>query len=56
VALKLDFEKAFDKVDHSFIMEVLQANGFGPKWCIWIQQLLESATSLVLINGSWINF
>jgi hypothetical protein len=40
VALKLDFEKAFDKVDHSFILAVLQAKGFRPLWCKWIKQLL----------------
>jgi hypothetical protein len=51
VALKLDFEKAFDKVDHSFILAVLQEKGFGPLWCKWIKQLLKSATSSVLLNG-----
>jgi hypothetical protein len=28
VALKLDFEKDFDKVDHFFILAVLEAKGF----------------------------
>jgi hypothetical protein len=51
VILKLDFEKAFDKVEHEFILQVLQPKGFGPKWCHWIQQILASATSSVLLNG-----
>jgi hypothetical protein len=49
--LKLDFEKAFDKVDHSFILAVLRAKGIGEQWCTWIQQIHHSATSAILLNG-----
>jgi hypothetical protein len=38
-------------VDHSFILVVLHAKGFGPTWCNWIKLLLQSATSSVLLNG-----
>jgi hypothetical protein len=51
VIFKLDFEKAFDKVEHSFILKVLERKGFGPKWCQWIRLILNSATSAVLLNG-----
>jgi retron-type reverse transcriptase len=51
VILKLDFEKAFDKVEHSFILQVLHHKGFGAKWCLWIAQILSSATSSILLNG-----
>jgi hypothetical protein len=33
VILKLDFEKAYDKVNWDFLMECLRARGFDDKWC-----------------------
>jgi hypothetical protein len=47
----LDFEKAFDKVEHRFILEMLRSKGFPSKWLDWIQMILSSSTSSVLLNG-----
>jgi hypothetical protein len=44
VILKLNFEKAFDKIDHGFILQVLLAKGFGTHWCHCIRDILSSAT------------
>ncbi|GJV77012.1 RNA-directed DNA polymerase, eukaryota [Tanacetum coccineum] len=49
---KVDFAKAYDSVRWDYLMEVLQAFGFGPNWCKWVRGTLSSAMASVLINGS----
>ncbi|XP_020249244.1 uncharacterized protein LOC109826633 [Asparagus officinalis] len=51
-AFKVDFYKAFDCVNWSFLQSLLKARGFGPKWCLWIHTILSSSKSAVLVNGS----
>ncbi|KAJ9553924.1 hypothetical protein OSB04_017969 [Centaurea solstitialis] len=50
--LKVDFEKAFDSVNWSFLISVMKQMGFGQKWCHWIMGCLNSASVSVLVNGS----
>lgn len=50
--IKLDISKAFDTVCWPFLLQVLQARGFGTNWRDWISVLLSSATTRVLLNGS----
>lgn len=49
--LKLDFEKAFDTVEHKTILSVMQHMGFPPKWIHWIESIFNSGSSQVLLNG-----
>jgi hypothetical protein len=51
VIIKLDFEKAFDKIEHEVIPRVLKHKGFGLKWRNWIKMIMESRTSSILLNG-----
>jgi retron-type reverse transcriptase len=51
VILKLNFEKAFDKIEHQAVLEILKHKGFGERWIGWIKSLLSSGTSSVLLNG-----
>lgn len=57
MVIKLDFAKAFDTVSWEALQMVLQARGFNHKWCRWMQMLLQTSKSAVLVNGcpgSWI--
>ena len=49
--LKLDFEKAFDTVEHSVILKMLSHLGFPELWIQWVSNILSSASSSVLLNG-----
>jgi hypothetical protein len=51
VILKLDFEKAFDKIEHQVILDVMKHKGFPEDWIKWIEGILSSGTSLVFLNG-----
>nr|GEU66894.1 hypothetical protein [Tanacetum cinerariifolium] len=49
---KVDFEKAFDSVNWSFLIDIMRQMGFGSKWRGWISSCLSSASILVLVNVS----
>jgi hypothetical protein len=51
VILKLDFEKAFDRLEHAAIIDILRHKGFGDRWLHWISLILDSGTSQILLNG-----
>jgi hypothetical protein len=51
VILKLDFEKAFDKLEHQAILKILKHKGFSNKWVCWIENMLTSGSSAIILNG-----
>ncbi|GKA84311.1 RNA-directed DNA polymerase, eukaryota [Tanacetum coccineum] len=49
---KVDFAKAYDSVRWDFLLDVLEAFGFGSIWCDWIRGTFRYAKASVLVNGS----
>jgi hypothetical protein len=49
--IKLDFEKAFDTIEHGVIYEILEKSGFIKGWIKIVRQLLTSDSSSILLNG-----
>ena len=41
ILFSADFEKAFDTVEHSFIISTLRAFGFGPDFIQWVKTFLK---------------
>jgi hypothetical protein len=56
LSFKLDFEKVFDTVEHSVIIQVMRHLGFLEKWLDWVNAVLSSGSSAVLLNGAPGNF
>jgi hypothetical protein len=50
VALKLDFDKAYDKVHRGFLLKCLRARGFNEKLCSKIESVLHNGTVDVKVN------
>ena len=47
----VDIEKAFDSIDHSFLLAILQKYGFGERFLKWIQILIRNQVSCVVNGG-----
>ena len=48
--LKLDFEKAYDKVCWDFLFKGLEIKGFSETWCGWIREVVSGGTVSIRVN------
>ncbi|WVZ79230.1 hypothetical protein U9M48_026834 [Paspalum notatum var. saurae] len=51
IILKLGFEKAYDKVDWTFLEEVLKLKNFDSRWIEWMIRVVEGGRVSVNLNG-----
>jgi hypothetical protein len=54
--LKLDYEKAFERVNLDFLDELLASRGFGSKFSHWIHRTTRGGFVAVKLNGTKGNF
>ncbi|GBG73502.1 hypothetical protein CBR_g16845 [Chara braunii] len=47
----LDLEKAYDRVNWSFVLATLQHMNFGPKFRTWVKELYTDSTAAIIVNG-----
>jgi hypothetical protein len=50
VILKLDFEKAYDKINWSLVQQTLRMKGFSSTWCKWIVAFMEGGHVGIKVN------
>lgn len=52
IVLKLDFEKAYNKISWYFLFDCLESRGFNAQWCIWMQTIIKNGTLAVKLNNN----
>ena len=51
ILVSLDQEKAFDRVNHSFLFKLLSHLGFGSCFIKWVSTLYKGANMKIILNG-----
>lgn len=55
VGIKVDFEKAYSRVNWAFLFKIMEWWGFDAKWCRWMEECISNAKVEVMINGATTN-
>ena len=46
----MDFEKAFDMLEHHTVKEILAGRRFRPRWMLWIDMIYYTGFSSAFLN------
>ena len=52
----MDIEKAFDSLDHDFLISTLEKYGFGKNFILWVNILLRDQESCFINSGTTTNY
>lgn len=50
VMFKVDFEKAYDKLDKNFLFQVLAMKGFPEQYIDWVKKVVNDGKVAVMVN------
>lgn len=50
--IKLDLEKAYDKLRWEYLQRILKAYGFDHRWKEWIMSMISTPSMSMLLNGT----
>jgi hypothetical protein len=50
VIIKIDFEKAYDKVKWLLLQQTLRMKGFYQQWCAWVENFMAGESVGIKIN------
>lgn len=56
ILCKFGIKKAYDKINWSFLLLVLQNMSFGEKWIGWMKRCISIASFSILVNGTLVGF
>jgi hypothetical protein len=51
LVLKIDFEKAYDRVRWDFLEKVMRGRGFPNKWIEWVMSTVREGRVCINVNG-----
>lgn len=51
MCIKLDMQKAYDRIAWEFLDSILKNFDFSPRWRRWIKQCIGIVTLSILVNG-----